>query len=65
VLPREPAVSRHSHQGGAAAGVLAAFLFRRVDPSPPRKRYSWELEEEAADEEGDGTAADPPSARLH
>ncbi len=65
VLPREAAVSWQSHLGGAAAGVLAAFLFRRVDPSPPRKRYSWELEEEAADEEGDGTAADPPSARLH
>ena len=26
--------------------VLAAFLFRRLDPALPRKRYSWEDEEE-------------------
>lgn len=55
ILPREPGVSWEYHLGGALAGVLAAVLWRRLDPDPPRKRYSWEDEEEAE------TAAGPPS----
>lgn len=47
ILPREAGVSWQAHLGGAAAGVLAAWLLRRVDPLPPRKRYSWEDEEES------------------
>ena len=27
------------------AGMLSAFLLYRIDPAPPRKRYSWEDEE--------------------
>ena len=46
VLPQEPGVSWQSHLGGALAGVVAALLFRRADPLPPRRRYSWEIEEE-------------------
>jgi len=48
VLPREPGVSWQSHLGGAIGGLVAAWLFRRLDPAAPRKRYSWELEEEQA-----------------
>lgn len=48
VLPREPGVSWQSHLGGAVGGIVAAWLFRRLDPMAPRKRYSWELEEEQA-----------------
>ena len=46
VLPREPGVSWESHLGGAIAGVACALLLRRRDAALPRKRYSWEIEEE-------------------
>ena len=57
ILPREAGVSWESHLGGALAGVIAAFLFRRNDPQAPRQRYSWELEEELAREQGDAERA--------
>lgn len=50
VLPREPGVSWQAHLGGALAGVIAAFLFRHRDPPLPRRKYSWEIEEETAEE---------------
>lgn len=46
IFPHEVGVSWESHLGGAMAGVLAAFLFRRSDPMTPRRKYSWEIEEE-------------------
>lgn len=49
VLPQEPGVSWQSHLGGAIGGIVAAFLFRHLDPIPPRRKYSWELEEEEAE----------------
>ena len=58
VLPREPGVSWQSHLGGAIGGIVAAWLFRRFDPAPPRRRYSWEIEEEMAAAEAGRAAAD-------
>jgi membrane associated rhomboid family serine protease len=48
VLPTEPGVSFEYHAFGALGGLLGALAFRRLDPPPPRKKYSWELEEELA-----------------
>lgn len=42
IFPREPAISFESHFFGAASGLLAAFLFRRLDPPPPARHFDWE-----------------------
>jgi len=46
ILPQEPGISYEYHLSGAAAGLLCAFLLRRRDPAPARRKYSWEIEEE-------------------
>jgi len=52
VLPQQPDISWEYHLSGALAGILSAVIWRRADPAPPRRVYSWEEEEaEAADEE--------------
>jgi membrane associated rhomboid family serine protease len=45
IFPQEPNISYESHFFGAVTGVLAAFLFRDRDPTPPEKSYDWEGEE--------------------
>lgn len=50
ILPREEGVSWEYHLAGALAGVVAAVFWRRLDPAPPRRKYSWEIEEELARE---------------
>lgn len=57
ILPREAGVSWESHLGGAIGGVVAAFLFRRADPLPAKPKYSWEIEEELARQQGDAERA--------
>ena len=60
VLPREPGVSWEYHLCGALAGIVAAFIWRRADPQPPRPRYSWEDEDEAAGPPDDADTLEPP-----
>lgn len=66
VLPREPGVSWQSHMGGAIGGAIAAWLFWRLDPMAPRKRYSWEIEEEheATQRERDNDELELPSPKV-
>ena len=59
VLPHEPGVSWQSHMGGAAAGLVAALLFRHADPLAPRTRYSWEYEEEPPEAQADDELEPP------
>ncbi|MEP6907694.1 MAG: rhomboid family intramembrane serine protease [Pseudoxanthomonas sp.] len=61
VLPQEPGVSWQSHLGGAVGGIIAAILFRKLDPALPRKRYSWEDEEESLSPLDD--ELEPPAPR--
>jgi membrane associated rhomboid family serine protease len=44
ILPGDPQVSWEAHLFGALAGTLAALLWRKRDPAPARRRYSWEDE---------------------
>jgi membrane associated rhomboid family serine protease len=46
VLPREENISFEYHLAGAVAGLIAALALYRLDPAAPRKRYSWDDEEE-------------------
>lgn len=47
VLPREMGVSWQSHLGGAIGGAIGALAFFRADPLAPRRRYSYEDDEDA------------------
>ncbi|HEX4479973.1 MAG TPA: rhomboid family intramembrane serine protease [Rudaea sp.] len=47
VLPRDPDISFEYHLFGAISGLIAAVAFFRLDPLPPRKRYSWDDEEDS------------------
>ncbi len=53
IFPQEPGISYESHFFGAVIGVLAAFLFRDHDPSPPLKKYPWENENVEVDNKPD------------
>ncbi|MFN3965230.1 MAG: rhomboid family intramembrane serine protease [Silanimonas lenta] len=58
VLPQEWRVSWEMHAGGALSGLLAAWRWRRLDPPPPRRLYSWEEEERAAEALAEARAID-------
>lgn len=60
VLPRDPQVSFEYHLFGALAGLIAAFVWHQRDPQPPRKRYSWEFEEEEAEPQASDPELDLP-----
>jgi membrane associated rhomboid family serine protease len=46
VLPHEENISFEYHMAGAIAGVISALAFSSLDALPPRKRYSWDDEDD-------------------
>lgn len=62
VLPVADRISWESHLMGLVCGVLLAFYFKAHGPQ--RKKYSWELEEEATGEENEGDAPAVQNAPL-
>jgi membrane associated rhomboid family serine protease len=58
VFPHEWRISWEMHAGGALAGAGAAFAWRRRDPPPPRRLYSWEIEEQQAEALAEAKAID-------
>ena len=46
IFPVDPTVSFESHLLGAVLGVALAFALRWRDPPRPRRRYSWEDDED-------------------
>ena len=53
IFPGRPGISFEYHFFGAAIGVIGAIALRKLDPAPPEKKYSWELEEEDDDDDDD------------
>jgi membrane associated rhomboid family serine protease len=46
IFPGRPGISYESHLFGAATGIVLAFVLRNLDAPRPRKRYSWEEEDQ-------------------
>jgi membrane associated rhomboid family serine protease len=55
LLPIEPGVSWETHLAAALIGLVLAIALRRRD-IPPRRRYSWEEENDNAESEKDNYA---------
>lgn len=55
IFPGDPSISYESHLFGAVIGFALAILLKNHDPAPPRKKYSWEKEEDNAEGDGEQT----------
>lgn len=53
LAPGKPGISFETHLSAAVLGVILAFALKDLDPPPPRKVYSWELEDEFSADEDD------------
>ncbi len=60
VLPQKEDISWEYHMSGAIAGILSALVWRKIDPAPPRKVYSWEEEEDEEALDPDEASLEPP-----
>jgi hypothetical protein len=60
VLPQQPDISWEYHLSGALAGVLSAVIWRKLDPAPPRRVYSWEEEEAEEEIDEEAETFEPP-----
>ncbi len=62
VLPGQKGISWESHLFGGIAGVIAAFIFKNVDPP---KRYDWEDEENDFDVDDLEVSYDPEKNKFN
>lgn len=62
VLPGAKGISWESHLLGGITGLLAAFLFRKIDP--PQKKYDWEDDEEDFDVDDLEVSYDPEKNKF-
>jgi len=68
-LPREQNISFEYHFFGAAAGAVSALAWWRLDPKPPKRVYSYQLDEaedeaiDAALQQLEADPLEPPSPR--
>lgn len=63
-VPTEAGISFEYHGAGLVAGLVAAGLWRKLDPMPEVKRYEWEDEPEADDEWNDDPLEPPPPQNV-
>jgi membrane associated rhomboid family serine protease len=63
IFPHDPSVSYETHLFGAGIGTVLAFALRWFDPPRPRRRYSWE-DEEQDDDAIEGELDEPPHDRA-
>ena len=64
VLPQQADISWEYHLSGAIAGVLSAIFWRRLDPAPPRRVYSWEAEDAESDADPEAQSLEPPRPEV-
>lgn len=58
-LPHEAGISFEYHGFGLLAGIVAAVIYRKRDPLPPQRRYSWEDEPEEPEDDPTRLGSDP------
>ena len=62
VLPGQKGISWESHLFGGIAGIITAFIFRKVDPP---KQYDWEDEEDDFDVDELEVSYDPEKNKFN
>jgi len=63
MIPGWKGISWESHLFGAFTGLVAAFLFKKIDP--PAKKYDWEDEEEDFDVDDLEVSYDPEKNKFN
>ncbi len=62
VLPGQKGISWESHLFGGIAGIITAFIFRKIDP---QKKYDWEDEEDDFDVDELEVSYDPEKNKFN
>ena len=62
ILPGQKGISWESHLFGGIAGIITAFIFRKIDP---QKKYDWEDEEDDFDVDELEVSYDPEKNKFN